>query len=1134
MVCAELKNSLNALSFPATIAQKKELQSILQQKIVRKIVPQLLVKRRPSTGLQSLYYSKIACKMKKIVLLLAVLVYVCVSVQAQDNVTLKGKVTDENGQPLAGVSIVSQKTKQGVKSDEEGAFSITIPKPENTLLVITYTGYKESQHLIAGTGTIQISMQRMDSPLEDVVVIGYQTVKRKDLTGSVSSVGARDIKDIPINSTAEALTGRLAGVQITTNEGSPGAEATIRVRGGGSITQDNSPLYIVDGIQVENALSVLAPQDIESVDVLKDASATAIYGARGANGVVIITTKGGKGTKTTVTYNGMVGVRQLGRRLAVQDPYEFVLYQYERSRGSEADRNGFLNTYGRWEDMELYKEAPFADWQDVIFGRNALMQTHNVSVGGGSQATRFNLSLTSNTEEGVMLLSDFDRKLVNFKLDHTISPKVKVGFTTRYNHTVINGAGTSNAGSSSTNRLRHSVKYRPILMGGQDLLDFDPDYALQTNANSLALVNPILINEAEYRKVFQNTINLATYFDFKINKYLSFRSTLGADLFNSRSDAFNDTITNQARQNGNQPLASVNTLERRTINMSNVFTFTMSKSGSRFSKKNDLDIIAGQELFEVLSKVNNIETRYFPVGITPRLALGNMGLGSAPPGATQPPPFSQELESKIFSLFGRVNYTYDKRFLASVSMRADGSSKFAEGNRWGYFPSASLAWRLSQEKWMERFFPTLSDAKLRISYGEAGNNRIADFLFMTQFVPTNAFYSISNQLISGYRPAALANANLVWETTVARNLGLDLGFFNNRLTMSIDAYINSTKDLLVNVPVPTSSGYTSQVQNVGETSNKGVEIQLSGTPISKKNLQWTTSFNISFNRNMVESLGSFQEFFLFSSGWAGGNQPSDYMIRAGQPVGNIWGLRTAGWYTTDDFDFNNGVFTLRSGVPNNQSITAQAPQPGSLKFEDINGDGVINDLDRTIIGNTQPRFFGGINNQVAWKNFDFSLFLNFVVGNQIYNANKLEFSSGYTPNSNMLAMMNERWKTIDANGVVVTDPQQLERLNANARIWRPLTSASSFFVHSWAVEDGSFLRVNNLTIGYTIPKKILSRAKISNLRVYATGNNLAILTNYSGYDPEVNTRRNTPLTPGVDYSAYPRSRAYIFGVNLSF
>lgn len=1072
--------------------------------------------------------------MKKIVLLLTVLMYVCTLSQAQDNVTLKGKVTDETGAPLEGVSIVSQKTKQGVKTGDDGSFSIAIPSPDKSVLVISYTGFKETQHIISGTGPISITMSRQETPLDDVVVIGYQTVKRRDLTGSVSSVGARDIKDIPINSTAEALTGRLAGVQITTNEGSPGAEATIRVRGGGSITQDNSPLYIVDGIQVENALSVLAPQDIESVDVLKDASATAIYGARGANGVVIITTKGGKGAKTTVTYNGMVGVRQLGRRLQLQDPYEFVLYQYERSRNSEADRNNFLNTYGRWQDIELYREAPFADWQDEIFGRNALMQTHNVSVGGGSQSTRFNLSLTSNTEEGVMLLSDFDRKLVNFKLDHTVSSRVKVGFTTRYNNTVINGAGTSSAGSSSTNRLRHSVKYRPILMGGQDLLDFDPDYALQTNANSLALVNPILINQAEYRKVFQNTINLAAYFDFKVNKYLSFRSTLGADIFSSRNDAFNDTITNIARQNGNQPVASVDKTERRTINMSNVFTFSMNKSGSNFSKKNDLDIIAGQEMFEVMSKVNNIETRYFPIGITPQLALGNMGLGSAPPGATQPPPFSQELMSRIFSLFGRVNYAYDKRFLASVSMRADGSSKFAEGNRWGYFPSASLAWRLSEEKWMQRFFPTLSDAKLRVSYGQAGNNRIADFLFMTQFVPTNAFYSISNQLISGYRPQALANANLVWETTIARNLGIDLGFFNNRLTMSVDAYINSTRDLLVNVPVPTSSGYTSQIQNVGETSNKGVEIQISGTPISKKNVQWNTSFNISFNRNKVESLGGFQSAFLFSSGWAGGNQPADYLVRVGQPVGTIWGLRTAGWYTTEDFDYANGVYTLRPGVANNQSITAQPAQPGSIKFEDLNGDGVINDLDRTIIGNAQPRFFGGLNNQFSWKNFDVSLFLNFVVGNDIYNANKLEFSSGYTPNSNMLAMMNNRWKTIDANGELVTDPGQLERMNQNATIWRPLTSASSFFVHSWAVEDGSFLRVNNFTIGYTIPRRLLARAKISNLRLYATGNNLAILTRYSGYDPEVNTRRNTPLTPGVDYSAYPRSRAFIFGVNVSF
>ncbi|HMP94463.1 MAG TPA: SusC/RagA family TonB-linked outer membrane protein, partial [Phnomibacter sp.] len=487
------------------------------------------------------------------------------------------------------------------------------------------------------------------------------------------------------------------------------------------------------------------------------------------------------------------------------------------------------------------------------------------------------------------------------------------------------------------------------------------------------------------------------------------RTTFGADFFNRRADAFNDTITSIARQNSNLPTASINTNSRVTLNMSNVLTFNFNKSGTRFSRKNSLDVLLGQEVFDNRTRDYLIETRYFPAGITAKAALGNMSLGSAPSGSTQPPPRSEELTNRIFSLFGKIGYAYDDKYLATLTMRADGSSKFAENNRWGYFPSVALAWRVSKEKFMEGLYPAISDMKFRVSYGEAGNNRIADFLYVTQFEPI-AFYSINNQLITAFRSPSLANANLVWETTVARNLGIDVSFFKDRINLTADFYRNTTRDLLVNVPVPTSSGYTTQIQNVGSTRNQGVEIQLSARPIVRKNFQWNSSFNISFNKNKIVSLGQFQDAYLFSSGWGGSNQPADYLVKVGQPVGTIWGLVTDGWYTLDDFNFANGVYTLKQGVPNNQSVTATNPQPGMLKFKDLNGDGVVNDLDRTIIGNTQPKFFGGFNNQFSYKNFDLSVFLNFQYGNQVYNANKLEFTSGYTVNSNLLTTMNNRWK----------------------------------------------------------------------------------------------------------------------------
>ncbi|RYZ47099.1 MAG: SusC/RagA family TonB-linked outer membrane protein, partial [Sphingobacteriales bacterium] len=662
---------------------------------------------------------------------------------AQDR-QISGTVTSgENKQPLSGVT-VSVKGGKSVVTDLQGAYKITVPASASTL-DFSHTGFVPSSLAIKGQEKLDLEMVAEVKSLDDVVVIGYQTVRRKDLTSSVSSVGAKDLKDIPINSTAEALTGRLAGVQITQSEGSPDATATIRVRGGGSITQDNSPLYVVDGIQVENALSVLAPQDIQSIDVLKDASATAIYGARGANGVVIITTKGGRNMKTQVNYNGLMGVRKLANKLEVMNPYDFVMYQYEASRTSQASRDAFQNTYGFYQDLDLYKDAPFVDWQEQNMGRNAMMQTHNVSLVGGNASTKYNVSLSYNKEEGVLLNSDFDRKLASIKLDHVINPKAKAGVAVRYNYTNVNGAGTSNPGSSSTNQLRQSVKNRPLLMGNQGLLDYDPDYADATNANSLSLVNPILLNNATYRRKLNTTLNLSGYVSYDFNKYLSFKSTLGVDMYNTRQDAFDDTITSVARQNFDMPVASILNGTNRTINNSNVLSFSMNKSGTSFSKRNDLDVLIGHEIYDNLDQQTRIETRYFTPGITAKQALANMGSATVPQGGAQIPPTTQEMTNRLVSLFGRINYVFDKKYLLMATIRGDGSTKFAEGRKWGYFPSGSFAWRVSEEKFMQNMQSPINDLKLRLSYGEAGNNRIGNFLYLSQFVsnpasnPLNAY-----------------------------------------------------------------------------------------------------------------------------------------------------------------------------------------------------------------------------------------------------------------------------------------------------------------------------------------------------------------------------------------------------------
>lgn len=1099
--------------------------------------------------------------MKKLLVLCLLLLSSTAILLAQTR-TVRGKVTDDAGSPLSGANVAVKGTRNTTQTNANGEFSLQVSTNGPVELTITSTGYTAGS-IIADGNDVSVKLDKMITAMDEVVVVGYQTVKRKDLTGSVSSVGARQLKDIPINSAAQALAGRLAGVQITGTEGTPNAEVIIRVRGGGSITQDNSPLYILDGVQVENALNIISPQDIESIDVLKDASATAIYGSRGANGVVIITTKRGKNARSTVSYNGLFGISKVNNKLNVMKPYEFLEYQYERNRPlGSPDSTNFSNQYGTtWDTLKNYQNAPFVDWQDQMFGRDAFTMTNNVTLTGGNNNTQYNLSLTSNREDGLMLGSKFDRKLVSFGFDHNFTSTVKVGFTSRYNNTRVDGAGTSNSGSISTNRLRQSVKYRPLLVAGQDLEDYDAAYASQTNGNSLAIVNPILLNDAEYRRDYNEVINLSGYIDWKLTKFLSFRSTLGYNINSRRQDAYDDSITNNSKQNGsNLPLASIGTTNVKGLVNSNVLTFSSNGLKGNFTRKHVFSAILGHEINQTNSKTTNVFAKLFPTAFGAEKALANMNIGTLFTDPTRPTSF--EIDDHLVSFFGKANYAYDDRFLLAFSLRADGSSKFSPDHKWGYFPAGSVAWRISNEKFFENVKSTFSDLKLRASYGEAGNNRIPNFAYLTQYLG-NTQYWLNDQLISAYSSPTLANPDLVWETTISRNLGVDIGLLKNRVQLSVDVYRNTTKNLLINVPISTSLGYVNQIQNVGSTENKGVEVQLNALVMQKKDFSWNVNFNISANKNRVTDLGDYlakypgtdNRYFLVNSGWGIASTPADYIIREGDAVGSMYGFVTDGYYTTNDFDWNpaTGIYTLKTGVASNQPIISSLPQPGSVKFRDISGpngkpDGVINDFDKQIIGVAQPKFFGGLNQQFTWKNFDASIFINYSYGSEVYNANKLEFTSGYTTNTNLLSIMNNRWKNVDANGKILqrvvtissvqyvqgVSPDELNRSNPNAQLWSPSTAANAYTLHSWAIEDGSFIRINNVSVGYSFNRSVLSKLRLQRLRVYATVNNLAVLTKYSGYDPEVSTRRNNPTTPGVDYSAYPRGRSYIAGINVSF
>lgn len=1061
----------------------------------------------------------------------------CMEVFAQSN-QISGTVTSkESGDKLPGVTVRIKNTSTGTQTDADGQFHLKVPDGQTVSLVFTYVGYQALTVNASPATAVKAQLQLSNANMNEVVVVGYGTVSKGNFTGSASSINAqKELKDVPANTVAEALAGRLAGVQVTTTEGRPGAEILIRVRGGGSITQDNSPLYIVDGIQVENALSLLSPQEIQSIDVLKDAASTAIYGARGANGVVIITTKGGKDMPTRVSYDGYMGVRSIVNQLPVLSPYDYVKYQYKLYNYQTDDdtRKAFRDKYGRWDDLELYKQVPATDWQQEVFGRDAINNTHSVAVTGGNKTTSFNLTLNNTSEDGIMLESGYRRTMAAFRFDHTAGKRLKLGITTRYSRQRVDGVGTSATGSQGTNRLRNAVRYKPFIApGDEDVVDvFDPEYANLTN-----LTNPVLLAHNELKYDYRNDANLNGYLNFTILDGLTFRSVVGFTSTGTRTNTYNGYVTSIARSNADMPVVTIATGETTTFTNANTLTYSRT-----FKNLHQVDLLAGQEIYMLKGNTLSTTVKWIPVDLTPDQAFAGIQKATPPTGQIQDPPATALTQNRLISFFGRANYGYNNRYLATMTLRYDGSSRFNYENGFAAFPSVALAWRVSQENFM-RNVRWLSDLKLRGTLGTAGNNRISEDLFKTMYGTSTSSYAFDESVTPGTAPLSLANPKLKWETTVSRNLGLDIAILDSRISASFDYYHNNTRGLLLGVQIPPTTGYNAQIQNVGKTQNKGVELQIAAVVINRKKMSYNVSFNIAANRNKIVSLGTDPagaplKSYYAQSGWV--NSLNDFLVEVGKPVGQFYGYVTDGYYQVDDFNYDATAqrYTLKSDVPNTSAVAlgSREAQPGDLKLKKLSKDNTMNVglNDRQVLGNAQPSFFGGLNQQFTYRGFDVSVFVNFSYGNKVYNANKIEFTTTYQyKDNNLLKEMKDAWKWYDGNGALVTDPDALKTLNRDTKYWS--APAGNYFLHSYAIEDGSFIRISNVTIGYSLPASWLKKTHVfSRFRVFATVNNLHTFTKYSGYDPEANTRRSNPLTPGVDYAAYPRSRFILGGVNVSF
>ena len=1055
--------------------------------------------------------------------------FAAVAVNAQE---IRGVVSDVNGEPLIGVSVFVDGTTTGTATGVDGDYVINIPSAKGKTLVFSMIGLSEKRVVIGTSTTINVTLEEDSNFLDETVVIGYASVKRRDLMGSVTSVGNEALTQVPVASVGEALAGKMAGVQVTTTEGDPDAEIKIRVRGGGSITQDASPLYIVDGFPVAS-ISDIPASDIQSIDVLKDAFSTAIYGSRGANGVVLVTTKSGASGKISVSYNAYWGQKKMANADAIQtgSPYDFVRNQYELSVLRDELEDNYVPTFGVFEDMDLYKNVEKNDWVQKVFGNVGSTFSHNLSVSGGSDKVKWTASYAHVGDDAIMLGSDFKRDNLTFKTQYKPIKQITVDINARYSRTEVMGAGANSmndSGSTSSNgRLKHSVQYTPFPITG---VATDSDLAEDYGDNAPPLKS---VADNDNKRIRKNwTLNGAVTWHIIDN--LNFKVEGGMDDYSQEDNRYYGLTTyyvgNSATIKGQPAMMYSNSFRTKYRNTNTLnYNFKDVFEGD----KHKLDVLLGQEY--IITKSNRLSSTIegFPVFFDAQMAWNFMASGT--PVASNN--FYNPNE-KLLSFFGRANYEYDGRYAVSATVRADGSSKFIKGNQWGIFPSAAASWTISNEGFLEDA-AWLENLKLRYSYGTAGNNNIpsnvASLLFQanqTQWISMgNTWWGPTT--VGG--KSIMPNPDLTWETTVSHNIGLDYAFFKSRINGAFEVYHNTTNDLLIQFPV-AGSGYDYQYRNLGSVQNRGFEASVNFVVLEKKNVGLTIGGNISLNENMVTSLGGLDKIEA-SSNWASTEIGPDYIVTVGRPLGDMYGYESDGRYSVDEFTHNGTSWVANEGVVDASDILGKEFfRPGAMKLKDQNGDGKITVDDKVIIGNAQPLGVGGFNLSGYLYGFDFSANFNYVFGNNIYNANKIEFNhSRKYSNRNFLTTANveNRWTNIDwTTGEEITDPEELKRVNAGTTMWNPGVNKAIF--SDWAVEDGSFLRLQSATIGYTIPEKVTSKIKMQKLRVYATGTNLFCLTKYSGYDPEVDTRRATPLTPGVDCSAYPKSIGFVVGVNVTF
>lgn len=1056
--------------------------------------------------------------MKNVKFLLTLLICFsgCLTLSAQ-NLTVTGRIVDNEGLEAIGATVrVKGDPKVGTITDLNGKYSIQV-KPKD-VLVFSYIGMDTQEIPVNGKKVIDVQLKQSSVMLDEVVKIGYGNTRRGDLTGSVVSVKSDDLMKVPTANVASALAGHVAGVQVTQGEGGPGAGISIRVRGGMSITQSNEPLYVIDGFPSEDGISDLDPGEIASIDILKDASATAIYGARGANGVVVITTKGGekKESKMTVSFDAYVGVSKIAKKLPVLSSEEYALLDYERNMYLYGDDGvgRFQNVYGSFHEIHQNYANRGIDWQDETLGRTTTSQNYRVNVSGGGRDLNYSMNYAYYKELGAMVYSGTDRHNISLSFSQSGDKRLSVNGRITFSQTKVSGMGTSE-GNTRFNKMESILQYPPIagIYSTEEELIAGENPLYEDDASN-TMQNPLIEAEQSMDDRMTRAFQANGGLTFRFNKRWFLRSSLGTRYQNLRRDIFYGELTSTAKRSSIN--GSVQYSENGSFQVSNVLNYEYK------SKTNRLNLMFGQEWVSRWSQWIRSRATNFPNN---DIGLGDMNLGT--PGSITS---EENYDDKLLSFFSRANWNIKERFLLTATVRADGSSKFASAHKWGFFPSISGAWRLSEEDFIKRL-DVFSDLKLRAGYGLAGNNRIASYSSLDLL--ESATYPSGENVSPGYARSGIPSVELQWESNKTLNVGIDMGLWGQRLVITPEFYLNKSSHLLLNSKVPASSGYTTMIRNVGKTRNIGFDFAVSSVNIESKGFTWTTDFNLSFNKNRIEALSG-EDYFLEEASF--GYSQNTHKIEVGKPIGQFYGFKTLGLYQVDDFtyDASTRTYTLKDRISGRSDSKVQ---PGSWKFADINDDGIVDDNDRTVIGDANPDFYGGITNNFTYKGFDLSVFFTFSYGAEVLNATKLSNTKTGNTNKNVLDLANSsnRWLTVNAFGEDISgNPDELKAVNAGKTVaYIGDQEQGDYLIHSWAVEDASYLRLSNVTLGYTFPTAWTRKMNVRKARVYFTGSNLFVWTPYTGFDPEVSTKGNN-LTPGVDFGAYPRNRSFVFGLNLTF